>query len=94
MKHANQPPPVAPFRRTASFTNIDKIVEAANDQEEEDQEEIAPRDKRRAAIDKFRLKQTKLVANEEQGINPKQYLEAPNSIRNTYQDEEFFRVFT
>ena len=56
---------------------------------------MAPRDKRRAAIDKFRLKQTKLGANsEDQGINPKQYLEAPNSIRNTYQDEEFFRVFT
>lgn len=28
---AHCPPSVAPIRRTASFTNIDKIVEAAND---------------------------------------------------------------
>jgi len=90
----NTPPSVTPIRRTASFTNIDKIVEAPNDQEEEDQEEGVPRNKRQAAIDKFKLKQTKLVTNEEQGINPKLYLEAPNSIRNTYKDEEFFRVFT
>jgi hypothetical protein len=68
---ANPPPPVAPIRRTASFHNIDKIVEAANDQEEEDQEEVVPRNKRKAAIDKFKLKQTKLVANDWQGINPK-----------------------
>lgn len=88
------PPSVTPIRRTASFTNIDKIVEAANDQEEEDQEEAVPKNKRQAAIDKFKLKQTKLVTNEDQGINPKLYLEAPNSIRNTYKDEEFFRVFT
>jgi len=33
---ADTPPSVTPIRRTASFTNIDKIVEAANDQEEED----------------------------------------------------------
>jgi hypothetical protein len=78
------PPSVTPIRRTASFTNIDKIVEAPNDQEEEDQEEGVPRNKRQAAIDKFKLKQTKLVTKEEQGINPKIYLEAPNSIRNTY----------
>ena len=40
------PPSVTPIRRTASFTNIDKIVEAPNDQEEEDQEEGVPRNKR------------------------------------------------
>jgi hypothetical protein len=68
---ANPLPPVAPIRRTASFHNIDKIVEAANDQEEEDQEEVVPTNKRKAAIDKFKLKQTKLVANDWQGINPK-----------------------
>ena len=42
----NTPPSVTPIRRTASFTNIDKIVEAPNDQEEEDQEEGVPRNKR------------------------------------------------
>lgn len=68
-------------------------MEASKDQEEEESEDV-PRNKRRAAIDKFKLKQNKLGASGEEGINPKQYLEAPNSIRNTYIDEEFFRVFT
>lgn len=84
---------VGTLRRTASFTNIDKILEASKDQEEEESEAV-PRNKRRAAIDKFKLKQNKLGTSREEGINPKQYLEAPNSIRNTYRDEEFFRVFT
>lgn len=34
-------PVVGTIRRTASFTNIDKIVEVANDQEEEDNDEDA-----------------------------------------------------
>ena len=98
------------IRRTASFTNIDRIVEVSNEQEdEEDADQPLQKGGRKAVIEKFNQKKSRFAAtltdssnnhlNSQQtsvatAVNYKHYLESPLSPRNTYLDEEFFRVFT
>ncbi len=96
-----------PVRRTASFTNIDKIEEVTKeDEEEEDPTNSKPGNiqpiqtdgkgtrYRNGALKKFKENQLKLKnGTATSKIDVKAYF-AFGSIRNTAHDEEFFRVYS